>query len=128
MPQKMNPDVLELIRAKYHCVLGNEYKIKSMISNLISGYNRDLQLTKEPIMDSFNITSECLHMMTLVTNSITVNSKNCKEALTKEIYATSKVNKMVKKGIPFREAYKIVGKDNKPKQDSNEKSNEEEKK
>ncbi|HLC65626.1 MAG TPA: argininosuccinate lyase, partial [Candidatus Nanoarchaeia archaeon] len=49
MPQKKNPDVLELIRAKYYVVLGEEFKVKSMIGNLPSGYNRDSQLTKEPL-------------------------------------------------------------------------------
>ncbi|MCH8055954.1 MAG: argininosuccinate lyase [Deltaproteobacteria bacterium] len=108
MPQKKNPDVLELVRAKYHVVLGEEFKVKSMISNLISGYNRDLQLTKEPVISSVEIAKSCIKMMILVVSKIKIDEKKCKEALTKEIYATEEAYKLVKKGIPFREAYKKV--------------------
>jgi len=110
MPQKKNPDVLELIRAKYHSVIGEESKIKGMIGNLISGYNRDMQLTKEPLFNSIDITKDCLEMICLLLSNITVNEKKCKEALTKEIFATKKAYSLVKKGIPFREAYKEISK------------------
>lgn len=108
MPQKKNPDALELVRAKYHVVLGEEFKVKSMISNLISGYNRDLQLTKEPVISSVEIAKNCIKMMVLIVSKIKINEKKCKEALTKELYATEEACKLVKKGIPFREAYKKV--------------------
>ena len=108
MPQKKNPDVLELVRAKYHVVLGEEFKVKSMISNLISGYNRDLQLTKEPVISSLEIVKSCIKMMVLIVSKMKIDEKKCKEALTKELYATEEAYKLVKKGIPFREAYKQV--------------------
>ncbi|MAH02137.1 argininosuccinate lyase [Candidatus Woesearchaeota archaeon] len=108
MPQKKNPDVLELVRAKYHVVLGEEFKVKSMISNLISGYNRDLQLTKEPVISSLEIVKSCIKMMVLTVSKIKIDEKKCEEALTKELYATEEAYKLVKKGIPFREAYKKV--------------------
>lgn len=108
MPQKKNPDVLELVRAKYHVILGEEFKVKSMISNLISGYNRDLQLTKEPVISSVETTKSCIKMMVLVVSKIKIDGKKCKEALTKELYATEEAYKLVKKGVPFREAYKKV--------------------
>ena len=108
MPQKKNPDVLELVRAKYHVVLGEEFKVKSMISNLISGYNRDLQLTKEPVISSVEIVKSCIKMMVLTVSKIKIDEKKCEEALTKELYATEEAYKLVKKGIPFREAYKKV--------------------
>ena len=108
MPQKKNPDVLELVRAKYHVVLGEEFKVKSMISNLISGYNRDLQLTKEPVISSLEIVKSCIKMMVLTVSKIKIDEKKCEEALTKELYATEEAHKLVKKGIPFREAYKKV--------------------
>src|SRR3989338_114770 len=110
MPQKKNPDVLELVRAKYHVVLGEEFKVKSMISNLISGYNRDLQLTKEPVIISLETAKSCIKMMALVVSKIKINEKKCKEALTKELYATEEAYKLVKKGVPFREAYNEVSK------------------
>jgi argininosuccinate lyase len=110
MPQKQNPDVLELIKAKYHVVLGEEFKIKGLIANLISGYNRDIQLTKEPLFNSIEITKDCLKMICLVLSGIKVNEKNCKKAMTKELFATEEAYKLVKKGLSFREAYKEIGK------------------
>jgi len=110
MPQKKNPDVLELVRAKYHVVLGEEFKVKSMISNLMSGYHRDFQLTKEPVINSIEITKESLKMISLVMSEIKFNKQNCKKAMTKELFATEETYKLVKKGTPFREAYKEVAK------------------
>lgn len=113
MPQKKNPDVLELIRAKYHILVSYEFQIKNIISNLLSGYNRDLQLTKEPVMKGFGITKESLSIMSLVFKKLKVNKENCQKALTKEVYATERVYKLVKKGVPFREAYRKISKDEK---------------
>lgn len=110
MPQKKNPDVLELMRAKYHVILGEEFKIKSMVSNLMSGYNRDIQLTKEPLMNSIEITKDCLKIMCLLLNKLRINENKCKEAMNDELYATEEVYKLVKEGTPFREAYKKIGK------------------
>jgi len=110
MPQKKNPDVLELVRAKYSIVLGYEFSLKNLISNLISGYNRDLQLTKEPVMNGIEITKDCLEVMELVVSGLKINKENCKKAMTKELYATEKVYELVKKGKSFREAYKEVKK------------------
>ena len=109
MPQKKNPDVLELIRAKYHIVLGEEFKIKSMMGNLMSGYNRDIQLTKEPLFNSIDITKECIDIMCLVVSGMQINIEQCKKAITKELFAAEETYKMVKEGMPFREAYKKVG-------------------
>lgn len=111
MPHKKNPDVLELIRAKYHQILAYEFEVKSIIANLISGYNRDLQLTKKPIINGFEITKDALNMMAIVLENLYVNSKECKKAMTEELYATEKAYKLIKKGIPFRDAYKEISKD-----------------
>jgi len=105
MPNKKNPDVLELIRAKYHIILGEEFKIKSLIANLMSGYNRDLQLTKEPLIKSLEITKDCLNIMCLVLSKIKINKNSCKKAMSEELFATEAAYKLVKKGIPFRNAY-----------------------
>lgn len=110
MPQKKNPDVLELLRAKYHVVVSCEFQIKNIISNLLSGYNRDLQLTKKPTMKGIKITKESLSIASLVFGNLKVNRKKCNNALTEEVYATERVYELVKKGIPFREAYQIVSK------------------
>ncbi len=108
MPQKKNPDVLELLRAKYHIVVSYEVQIKNIISNLISGYNRDLQLTKEPTMKGLEITKQSLSIMTLIFKNLEGNKENCSRALTEDIYATEEVYELVKRGIPFREAYKTI--------------------
>jgi argininosuccinate lyase len=110
MPQKKNPDVLELVRAKYSIVLGYEFTLKNLVSNLVSGYNRDLQVTKEPLIKGIEVTKECLEVMGLVVANLKVNKENCKKAMSKELYATEKVYSLVKRGKSFREAYKEVKK------------------
>lgn len=108
MPQKKNPDVLELLRAKYHEVSSYEFQVKGIIGNLISGYNRDSQLTKEPTLRGFQTTHDSLNILALVFRHLCVNKLNCEKALTNEIYATEEVYEFVKKGIPFREAYRRI--------------------
>ncbi len=108
MPHKFNPDVLEIMRARYHEVAANEFAIRTTVSNLISGYNRDLQLTKKPLMESFDVTDSSLGIMILVSGRISVNSVRCESACTRELFATEKVYMLVKEGVPFREAYRLV--------------------
>ena len=110
MPQKKNPDVLELLRAKYHLVVSYEFQIKNVCANLISGYNRDIQLTKEATMKSLQITKECLAITALIFTSLNVNREKCEQALTEEVFAVEEVYRLVEKGMPFREAYKVVAK------------------
>ena len=109
MPQKKNPDVLELIRAKYHKVVSMESEVKNITANLISGYNRDLQDTKAPVLKSFEITEKSFEVMTLVIGGLHVDASKCSAAMSNEVYATERVYDLVKKGIPFRDAYKTVG-------------------
>ncbi|UCH72416.1 MAG: argininosuccinate lyase [Thermoplasmatales archaeon] len=108
MPHKKNPDVLELVRANYHKTISFEFEIKSIISNLVSGYNRDLQLTKEPTIKAFEITKESLEAMKIVLDQIKVDEDKCKKGMVDELYATDEVYDLVKRGIPFREAYKEI--------------------
>lgn len=111
MPQKKNPDVLELVRAKYHVLISLEMQLKNIIGNLISGYHRDLQLTKDAIMQAFEITESCLSIMSHLIKELKVNEENCRRALTEELFATERVLELVKQGMPFREAYKIISQD-----------------
>ena len=108
MPQKKNPDVLELIRAKYHEVIANEFKLRTITSNLMSGYNRDLQLTKKPLMESFDITLSSLGVMQGVVEKLEIHEARCRDACTPELFATEEVYKLVKEGMPFRDAYRLV--------------------
>ncbi|MBI5001808.1 argininosuccinate lyase [Candidatus Woesearchaeota archaeon] len=110
MPQKKNPDVLELLRGKYHIVLGEEYKVKSIVANLMSGYNRDMQLTKEPVMASLEIVEQGVVIMCLLIPNLKINREKCSAAMTSELYATEEAYALVKKGMPFRQAYKEIGK------------------
>lgn len=116
MPQKKNPDVLELVRANYHYVLSEEIKVKTMCSNLISGYHRDFQLTKSSIINSFEITKNSLEVMSFVLSKIEFDISNIESKLTHELYAVEEVNKMLVSGISFRDAYKEISKQfNQPK-------------
>jgi argininosuccinate lyase len=108
MPQKRNPDVLELVRARYHQVVALEFQVKNTIANLISGYHRDLQMTKEPVMKGFQVLRESLSVMARVFDRLEVNEERCAAGLTAEVYATERVYELVKKGVPFREAYRRV--------------------
>jgi len=110
MPQKKNPDVLELVRAQYHQLLSYEFQVKGMTANLISGYNRDLQLTKQASMMSIDLTKDTIAIMNIIIEKLQVNKHQCKKAMTEELYATKKLYDLVGKGIPFRDAYKEISK------------------
>ena len=108
MPQKNNPDVLELLRGSYHIISGYETQVKGLTANLISGYNRDIQLSKEPVMQGINLGIDCLKINAAVIEALKVNKDICDTAMTDELFATEKAYKLVEKGIPFREAYRQV--------------------
>ena len=110
MPQKKNPDVLELIRAKAAKVDSNLYLVKCIISKLPSGYNRDLQLTKEPLIESFDITISTLKIFEMIIKNIEVNTDKCINACSQELLVTDYAYELVKKGVPFRNAYKQAAK------------------
>jgi len=111
MPQKKNPDVLELLRARYHVIIALESQVKTQVSNLISGYNRDIQLTKEPVMKGFDITRAGLEVAELLFRHLVVNRERCEEALTDDLLATERVYALVRQGVPFREAYQRIAKE-----------------
>jgi len=108
MPKKRNPDALELIRARTSKVLSYYFQIMNTIKDLPSGYNRDLQETKEPILKGLTITNSCLEMMTPIINDLKVNKEKLEKAFSPEIYAADKAFELVAQGIPFREAYREI--------------------
>ncbi len=108
MPNKKNPDVLEILRAKYYVVVACESEVKGLSANLPTGYNRDMQLTKGPLMKGFRTTEQSIKMATLLFKNLKVNKEKCKSAMTKDIYAAEKAHKLVEQGMPFRDAYKKV--------------------
>ncbi|MCK4812590.1 MAG: argininosuccinate lyase [Candidatus Marinimicrobia bacterium] len=111
MPQKKNPDVFELIRAKYHTVVSLEMQVKQLSANLIMGYHRDYQLLKKAVFESIDITLSSLHIINYVFQKLKVDNVSCANAMTDEIYATEKAYRLVRNGIPFRDAYKQVAKE-----------------
>ncbi|MDP3732907.1 MAG: argininosuccinate lyase [Candidatus Daviesbacteria bacterium] len=108
MPQKKNLDVAELLRSKVHVVLGNYTQLVSLSSNLISGYNRDLQDMKKPLLESLEIALDSIKAVNILLNNLTPNKKIMEGALTEEIFAAEKAFELVKKGISFRKAYQEV--------------------
>jgi argininosuccinate lyase len=108
MPNKRNPDVLELLRAKYHVVVSYEMQIKGLAGSLPSGYNRDMQLTKGPVMEGFDVTEQCLKVAARLFKGLRANSGNCKKGLTEDVYATQRAYELVRKGMPFRDAYRKI--------------------
>lgn len=105
MPQKKNPDVFELMRAKAAKVDANLYFVKSAAFKMQSGYNRDLQLTKDALIESFDIALSALKIFTTMIGKIKINTEKCIEACTPDLFATEHAYDLVKKGMPFRDAY-----------------------
>lgn len=109
MPQKKNPCGLELIRAKSGTVLSSMMQVLTIIRGLPSGYNRDFQETKKPLMESCNLTSESLRVCAFTIQNIIINQDSCYNAITPEVYATDEALRATEKGIPFRDIYKKIG-------------------
>jgi argininosuccinate lyase len=108
MPQKKNPDVLELIRGKSNIMQGLHNQLVNVIQNLPSGYNRDFQLIKEPLMKGIEITKTSLKIIDSVFKNLKVNKINCEKTMSNELFATDIAYDYVKQGMPFRDAYKKV--------------------
>lgn len=108
MPHKQNPDVLELIRASYHQVAGYEYQLRMIPVNLISGYHRDLQYTKEPLMKGLKICRDVLGAGQVVLKGLSANPDNLKRSMTPELLSVQKVMDLVNSGMPFRDAYRQI--------------------
>jgi argininosuccinate lyase len=108
MPQKRNPDVFELIRGRSNILQMLPGQVAMLASNLPSGYNRDLQLLKQLIFDAFTDLKESIEIMLLMLNNIKIRKNITDNPLYNTIFSTEEVNRLVKEGIPFRDAYKAV--------------------
>lgn len=109
MPHKKNPDVFELIRAKCNKLQALPNELTLMQTNLTSGYHRDLQLIKESFIPAFGELKSCLSIMNFMLKSIEIKTSILEDPKYKDIYSVEAVNKLVLEGIPFREAYNIIG-------------------
>jgi len=105
MPQKKNVDLAELLRSKIHSVAGNYIQIVSMVSNLPSGYNRDFQDTKKPLIESLLVTKQCLKVTRILLGHIKPSPAASKAQMSPSLFATHHTFQLIKKGIPFRDAY-----------------------
>ena len=109
MPHKKNPDVFELIRSHCNRIKALPNEIMMMTTNLPSGYHRDLQLLKEHLFPALATLKDCIKMATLMLSNVTVKEHILTDEKYKYIFSVEEVNKLVLQGIPFRDAYKQVG-------------------
>lgn len=108
MPQKQNLDTAELLRARYAALCGREQAIKLNTMKLTSGYHRDLQLIKKEVMAAFDEIHAMVKMGALLAMHLSPNRERLEQACTKELFAADEANELVKKGVPFRDAYHEV--------------------
>ncbi len=110
MPQKKNPDITELVRGKTARVYGDLTTLLSMMKNLPLAYNKDMQEDKPAVFDAVDTVLLCLKAMRPMIETMNVKKENMKKAAAKGfINATDCADYLVKKGMPFRDAYKITG-------------------
>lgn len=108
MPQKRNPDLVELLRAKASVVRGTAFELSSVIAKLPSSYHRDLQYSKAPIMKACTETSNALQMMLMVVEGVIFKAERMEAAMYPELYATYEAFNQVLAGKPFRDAYRAT--------------------
>lgn len=108
MPQKRNPCPLELIRAKSATVQGMLMQILEIVRGLPSGYNRDFQETKRPLMQGFETTFASVQVFNQIFSHLHVQQEKCLKAFSPELFATDKVLLLARQGVAFRDAYKDV--------------------
>ncbi len=111
MPQKKNPDVAELVRGKTGRVYGSLVTLLTVMKALPLAYNKDMQEDKEPVFDAVDTVKDCLTVFTAMFDTLTVKPKAMRRAASGGfINATDCADYLVKRGVPFRDAYMIVGK------------------
>jgi argininosuccinate lyase len=104
MPNKSNPDVIEIMRANYAVIAGHYSELENLIS-LPSGYHRDLQLTKRSLIHSIHCVTKTLCLMPDLIKSIKVNTQRSREFIDHGMLMTDRAYELVQSGLPFREAY-----------------------
>jgi len=110
MPQKKNPDMAELVRGKTGRVYGDLMALLTTLKGLPLAYNKDMQEDKEAVFDAVDTVKMCLKVFCGMIETLTANTANMKLAAQKGfINATDLADYLVKKGLPFRSAYKISG-------------------
>ncbi len=109
MPHKKNPDVFELIRAHCNQIQAAPATVNSLMQNLTSGYHRDFQLIKEIAFPAVLSLKDCLKMMHLMMENISVQKDILKDPQYLHLFTVEEMNKLVLQGIPLRDAYREIG-------------------
>ena len=109
MPHKKNPDVFELIRGKCNSIQGLSSQIQMMTNNLPSGYHRDFQLLKSPMVTAFETLKTVLSVFDYGLQQVEVKSVDLKDEKYKYLFTVDSINSLVQNGATFREAYQIIG-------------------
>jgi argininosuccinate lyase len=109
MPQKRNPDPMELARGKAGRLIGNLTGLLTTLKGLPTGYNKDLQEDKEPVFDSYDTLMQILPVITAVIRTLKLNPDRMRAALDPDMLATDLADYLVHKGMPFREAHHVAG-------------------
>lgn len=111
MPHKKNPDVFELVRARCNQLMSLPNDIAMITGNLPSGYHRDMQLLKEILFPAIRNLKDCLRMVSLMLSHVQVRENILADDKYKFLFSVEEVNKLVLAGVPFRDAYRQVGRD-----------------
>jgi argininosuccinate lyase len=109
MPHKKNPDVFELIRGKCNNLQGLSSQIQMMTNNLPSGYHRDFQLLKSPMISAFETLKTVLSVFDYGLQQVEVKSVDLKDEKYKYLFTVDSINSLVQNGASFREAYQAIG-------------------
>jgi argininosuccinate lyase len=109
MPHKKNPDVAELLRAKTNRMKALPMEVTMVLSNLPSGYHRDMQLLKEILMPAFDEILDCLDIAAFMLENMKVKENLLDDAKYDLLFSVERVNELVINGVPFRDAYRQVG-------------------
>ena len=110
MPQKKNPDALELLRGKAGRVFGHQMALLTVMKGIPLAYNKDMQEDKEAVFDTVDTVRICVQTAAIVLDNLKVKEKAARKAATTGfLNATDLADYLVKKGVPFREAHEIVG-------------------
>lgn len=108
MPQKRNPDVLELMRSRASVLDGYASQCRGIVRSMPSGYNRDLQDTKEPLLRALHAMHEEVAVGYALVDGLVPNRERMKAALNTEVFATDFAYQLVEEGVPFRDAYRTA--------------------
>ncbi|MBL6647041.1 MAG: argininosuccinate lyase [Flavobacteriaceae bacterium] len=109
MPHKKNPDVFELIRGKCNALQALPNQMAMMLTNLPSGYHREMQLFKGPILKAIDEIKDCLQIATFSIKQVQVRTNILDDSKYDYLFSVDTLNEMVQEGIPFRDAYKKIG-------------------